>query len=242
MKIKPVQMVLAIGIATALACGGGSGPDPSDQYKIKIRMVNLGLSANAATLYRLDSNNNESLLIPPVETSTISPYVDAKMVSPLSRYLSYRVKVDGETVLQASHSTNENTWHTLAVVQPYPGMTLGRVFPVDQTIPSGLRWNFCVAHMSTGYSRSIDVFLIRAGQTLATAERVFTNISQYTASPYQLNHIGGVQLAFCPSGTRQNYLTIPFPADGDARERRFTVFFRGTGPTEGEFSAVVARD
>jgi len=242
MKIKPVPLFLALGIATALACGGGSGPDPSDQYKIKIRMVNLGLSANAATLYRLDSENNESLLIPPVETSTISPLVDAKLMSPLSRYLSYRVKVDGETVLQASHSTNEDTWHTLAVVQPYPGMTVGRVFPIDRTIPSGLSWNFCVAHMSSGYAGSIDVFVIRSGQTLATAERVFTNISQYSASPYQLNHIGGVQLAFCPTGTRQNYLTIPFPGTGTAPDRRFTVFFRGTGPTEGEFSAVVAGD
>jgi len=242
MKIRPVPVVLALGIATALACGGGSGPDPSDQYKIKIRMVNLGLSANAATLYRLDSNSNESLLIPSVEASTISPLVDAKLMSPLSRYLAYRVKVDGETVLDGNHSTSEDTWHTLAVVQPYSGMTIGRVFPIDRTIPGGLRWNFCVAHMSSGYAGSIDVFVIRGGQTLATAERVLTNIAQYSASPYKLNHVGGEQIAFCPSGTRQNLLTVPFPGTGTAPDRRFSVFFRGTAPGEGGFSAVVAGD
>ena len=242
MKLKPVPVVVALGIATSIACFGGGSSAPANDLKIKIRMVNLGLSTNAASLYRLDQVGGESLLIPPVETSTISPYVDANLMSEQGRYLTYRAKVDGETIVEAGFSAEKGTWHTLALVQPSPGTTLARVFPVDLTIPSGLRWNFCVAHMSTGYAGSIDVFVIRAGQTLATAERVFTNISQYAASRYQLDHIGGVQLAFCPTGTRQNYLTIPFPVDGDARQRRFTVFFRGTGPGEGGFSAVVARD
>lgn len=240
MKVKPTQVVLALGIATSVACVGGSGSSGADEKKIMIRMVNL--SSNAALLYRLDSDNVESLLIPPVETSTISPYVDASLTSQLYRYLSYRVKVDGETVVQSSHSAEEGSWRTLAVVQPYPGMTFARVFPVDLTIPRGLSWNFSVAHMATGYAGSIDVYIIRGGQTLATAERLFTNISQYTASPYELNHVGGEQIAICPTGTRESYVTVPFPDTRTAPDRRFTVFFRGTSSTEGGFGALVAGD
>ena len=241
MKIKPVPFFLALGIAVSLACFGGSEGTTNLVGSPQVRLAYLGSIAGTAALYRVDGTA-ETLLIADVPSSVVSGYVSAGPINNYTQPFQLRVKVNNAVVQEREFNLTASSKNTIAAARQFQGLARIQNFAVNQSLVAPNRWTFSVGHMVTGYQGDVDVYVIRGEETLQTAGRAFAGVAPFTGTTYRLDDLPGNQIAFCAAGTRQSLLTIAYPTETNVPSRRFTVFLRGTGPTQGGFSTLVVPD
>lgn len=240
MKVRPVHVWLGLGLLSSIACFGGSG-STEFQANPRVRLVYLGSQAGVAALYRVDGVG-ETELATASNVSTPSEFVTAGEIQDYASSFTFRVKVNNQVVETRTFTLTAGSKNTIGSAKQGEGASRIQNFPVNQiAVPSG-KWNFSVGHMATGYQGAVDVYVIRNEETIQTAGRAFASVGQFSGTTYRLGDTPGNQIAFCAAGTRQPLLTIAYPTATAVPSQRFTVFLRGTGPTQGGFSSLIVAD
>jgi len=241
MKVRPIHVWLGLGIVVCLACYGGSA-DTGFQPGPRVRLAYLGSLSGTVTLYRIDGVGETELVSIP-NSSTVSDYHTFDGLEGFTGDFSLQVRVKNQPVdVPRVFTLTAGSRNTIAAAKQFQGLGATRNFPVSQiAVPAG-QWNFAFAHMATGYQGAVDVYVIRGEETLQTAGRAFASVGQFGGTTYRLGDTPGNSIVVCPVGTRQALLTIPYPSPTAVTTRRFTLFLRGTGPTQGGFSYLIVQD
>ena len=241
MKVRAIHVWLPLGVIISLACFGGSA-DTGFQPSPRVRLAYLGSISGSAALYRIQGNNETELVTVP-NSSTPSEYVTLGAMEGYTGDFNLQVRVNNQPVdVPRVFTLTSLSRNTIAAANQFQGLGATRNFPVSQiAVPAG-QWNFAFAHMATGYQGAVDVYVIRGEETLQNAGRAFASVGQFGGTTYRLGDTPGNSIAICPAGTRQALITIPYPSPTAIASRRFTLFLRGTGPTQGGFSYLFVQD
>jgi hypothetical protein len=240
MKVRPIHVWLGLGIVVCLACYGGSAN--TSYIGPRVRLAYLGSLTGSATLYKIDGIWETEVATVP-NSSTASDYYNLAPLEASTGDFKFQVRVNNEPVdVPRVFTLTAGSRNTIAAAKQFQGLGATRSFPVSQiAVPAG-QWNFAFAHMATGYQGAVDVYVIRGEETLQTAGRAFASVGQFGGTTYRLGDTPGNSIVICPAGTRQALLTIPYPSPTAITSRRFTLFLRGTGPTQGGFSYLIVQD
>ena len=241
MKVRPIHVWLGLGIVVCLACYGGSA-DTGFQPGPRVRLAYLGSLSGSATLYKIDGSN-ETELATVLNSSTPSEYTTLDGLGGFTGDFNFQVRVNNQPVdVPRVFTLTAGSRNTIAAAKQFQGLGATRNFPVSQiAVPAGY-FNFAFAHMATGYQGAVDVYVIRGEETLQTAGLAFASVGQFGGTTYRLGDTPGNSIVICPAGTRQALLTVPYPSPTPMASRRFTLFLRGTGPTQGGFSYLIVQD